>query len=703
MSANKIGHYTIVSELGRGGMGVVYKAHEESLNRFVAIKVLGEHLSEDPTFVARFVREAQAAAALSHPNIIQIFYIGEDNGRHYFVMEYVSGKSLLAMARAEGRIDNPRAAQYMLQAANGLAAAHDKGFLHRDIKPANLMVDERGLVKIADFGLALPQDATTKLTATGMLMGTPGYLSPEQCMGQTLDHRTDIYSLGVTYYEILSGRMPFQADSPLALLRKILQEEPPDISTLNDAVDEDCRRIVNRMIVKDRDQRYPSCHELTADLEGYLASHGGRGTTAGLPGARTVGAATVAAATVAATVRPVVDREATSRMPSAGTPAPAAATAPMAAPPAAGPVAAAPAVATPAPSGAGATAPSPEVAPAWQIAPPSAMVPAPQAAPVAAAAPAAAPRKSKAPVVALVALAAVFVAGIAVAGFFALRSPLVKRFLPWGHAQTVAQADATQAGGGATSTASDSGTQASGQTASAGDVASAAGGTALGAAGGVPSAGGGSSQASAGTAVGGSAGGGAAAVPGRAESRRDGSSRGLGAARHRPAADAAGGSAAIAPAGEQRTAEGAAPALSGVTVAVIGEQPVSGSVVNFLQSELQNAGLQPVDASTLSSTEDLLRGGNPSIGELSRALRAEGIATLVLARVERVGERELHYMGRTDIAYSARVTLACYDVASGRPKGRSQSAVVEYTPLNLDEKTEKALGPLVDDVVQQSR
>jgi serine/threonine protein kinase len=144
MATGKIGHYTIVSELGRGGMGVVYKAHEESLNRFVAIKVLGEQLSGDPSFVTRFVREAQAAAALSHPNIIQIFFIGEDNGRHYFVMEYVKGKSLLAMVKEEGRIDNPRATQFVLQAANGLAAAHDRGFLHRDIKPANLLVDESG-------------------------------------------------------------------------------------------------------------------------------------------------------------------------------------------------------------------------------------------------------------------------------------------------------------------------------------------------------------------------------------------------------------------------------------------------------------------------------------------------------------------------------------------------------------------------------
>jgi len=286
MATGKIGHYTIVSELGRGGMGVVYKAHEESLNRYVAIKVLGEQLSGDPSFVTRFVREAQAAAALSHPNIIQIFFIGEDDGRHYFVMEYVKGKSLLAMVKEEGRIENPRATQFMLQAAQGLAAAHDRGFLHRDIKPANLLVDESGLLKIADFGLVLPQEAATRLTATGMLVGTPGYLSPEQCMAQPMDKRTDIYSLGVTYYEILSGRMPFQADSPLALLRKILHEEPPDITTLNERVDEKTRGIVHRMIAKDRDQRYQSCHELMPDLEACLSAMGARVAPSGLAGTR---------------------------------------------------------------------------------------------------------------------------------------------------------------------------------------------------------------------------------------------------------------------------------------------------------------------------------------------------------------------------------------------------------------------------------
>ena len=193
-----IGHYSIVSELGRGGMGVVYKAHEESLNRFVALKVLGKHLSEDESFVERFKREAQSAAALNHPNIVQVYAIDEIDGQHYFAMEYVQGTSIQEMIKSQGPLDPVAAGRLILQAASGLGTAHGHGIVHRDIKPANLMVDERGLVKITDFGLALLAAGTTRLTSTGMFMGTPGYLSPEQCLDHEVDQRTDIYSLGVT-------------------------------------------------------------------------------------------------------------------------------------------------------------------------------------------------------------------------------------------------------------------------------------------------------------------------------------------------------------------------------------------------------------------------------------------------------------------------------------------------------------------------
>ena len=273
----RIGHYRIVAELGRGGMGIVYKAHEESLNRFVAIKILGEHLTEDPAHVERFRREAQSAASLNHPNIVQIYGVNEDEGQHYFVMEYVSGQSLQQIIRSAGPLESLQVARIAIQTAAGLQAAHERGIVHRDIKPANLLIEDRGLVKIADFGLALMGGAASRLTATGMFMGTPGYLSPEQCLDQGVDHRTDIYSLGVTLFEALSGNAPFTADSPLALLRQILEVEPPDLGELRPEVDTELRDIVARMMAKDRDLRIASCGELVGDLEAFLDARGAAG------------------------------------------------------------------------------------------------------------------------------------------------------------------------------------------------------------------------------------------------------------------------------------------------------------------------------------------------------------------------------------------------------------------------------------------
>jgi serine/threonine-protein kinase len=274
---DRIGHYKVVAELGRGGMGIVYKAHEESLNRFVAIKVLGEHLTEDPGHVERFLREARSAASLNHPNIVQIYAVSEEEGRHFFAMEYVSGRSLQQILKASGPLDPVQVAKIALQTASGLRAAHEQGIIHRDIKPANLLIDDRGLVKIADFGLALVTGGVSRLTATGMFMGTPGYLSPEQCLDQDPDHRTDIYSLGVTLYEALSGKVPFTADSPLALLRQIVEVEPPDLGELKPDLDPELRAIVTRMMAKDRDLRVSSCAELIGGLETFLAARGASG------------------------------------------------------------------------------------------------------------------------------------------------------------------------------------------------------------------------------------------------------------------------------------------------------------------------------------------------------------------------------------------------------------------------------------------
>ena len=275
---DRIGHYSIVSELGRGGMGIVYKAHEESLNRFVAIKVLGEHLTEDPTHVERFLREAQSAASLNHPNIVQIYAISEEDGKHFFVMEYVTGRSLQQILRSSGPLQPEQAARIALQTASGLRAAHEQGIIHRDIKPANLLIDDRGLLKIADFGLALVSGAVSRLTATGMFMGTPGYLSPEQCLDKEIDHRTDIYSLGVTTFEALAGKIPFTADSPLALLRQIIEVEPPDLGELAPELDPELRALVARMMAKDRNLRVASCAELIGGLETFLEKRGAGGS-----------------------------------------------------------------------------------------------------------------------------------------------------------------------------------------------------------------------------------------------------------------------------------------------------------------------------------------------------------------------------------------------------------------------------------------
>ena len=274
----RIGHYSIVSELGRGGMGVVYKAHEESLNRFVALKVLGKHLSEDESFVERFKREAQSAAALNHPNIVQVYAIDEFEGQHYFAMEYVQGVSIQQMIKRQGPLDPVAASRLILQASSGLGAAHGHGIIHRDIKPANLMVDERGLVKITDFGLALLAAGTTRLTATGMFMGTPGYLSPEQCLDEDIDQRTDIYSLGVSFYEMLTGITPLSADSPLALLRQIIDVEPKDVGELRPEVPEALRVILRKMMAKKPADRYADCAALITDLQSWLETSDSSGS-----------------------------------------------------------------------------------------------------------------------------------------------------------------------------------------------------------------------------------------------------------------------------------------------------------------------------------------------------------------------------------------------------------------------------------------
>jgi serine/threonine-protein kinase len=273
----QLGHYDIVSELGRGGMGVVYKGYETSLNRYVAIKVLADSLAHDQSVKERFLREARSMAALNDPHIIQIYFIGDDEGQTYFVMEFVDGESLGSVLKRETKLKPEQAAKIIYQTATGLTTAHDKGVIHRDIKPGNLMVSARGAVKIADFGIALSaQDFSKKLTSTGEFVGTPGYLSPEVCQGKPVDQRSDIFSLGIVLFECLAGRMPFTDESPLGLMLEVVKAEIPDITSLNKEVDPELSRILTKMVAKDPAERYQSCHELIDDLSRHpLVAKGG--------------------------------------------------------------------------------------------------------------------------------------------------------------------------------------------------------------------------------------------------------------------------------------------------------------------------------------------------------------------------------------------------------------------------------------------
>ena len=269
--STQIGHYDVVAELGRGGMGVVYKGHEAALGRYVAIKMLAPALAHDESVKERFLREARSMASLNDPHIIQIYYIGEwEGGQPYFAMEFVEGESLSTWLKRETRMTPEQAARVIYQTASGLATAHDRGVIHRDIKPANLMLDQRGRIKIADFGIALSStDFSKKLTSTGEFVGTPGYLSPEVCTGQQVDQRSDIFSLGIVFFELLTGRMPFNDQSPLGLLLEVVRAEIPDVRELNSAVDAELTRILQRMTAKDPAQRYQNCHELIADLTAH--------------------------------------------------------------------------------------------------------------------------------------------------------------------------------------------------------------------------------------------------------------------------------------------------------------------------------------------------------------------------------------------------------------------------------------------------
>jgi len=267
LTGKNLSNYKILSKLGKGGMATVYKAHELSLNRVVALKVLSPRLSEDTEFIKRFQREAQAAAKLNHPNIVQIYAIGEEKGIHYFAMEYIKGKTLAQIKNEEGILTAARAIPIIRQVAEALGEAHKVGLVHRDIKPSNIMIDASGRAKVTDFGIAFVAEAKTKLTREGSIIGTPEYLSPEQCEGKSLDGRSDIYSLGVTLYEMLSGKTPYEADTPVSMLMKIVQGNFLPLNQVNPNVPLPAQKMIEKMMQTDTQKRYANVDELLESLQ----------------------------------------------------------------------------------------------------------------------------------------------------------------------------------------------------------------------------------------------------------------------------------------------------------------------------------------------------------------------------------------------------------------------------------------------------
>src|SRR5499426_1486687 len=271
-----IGAYKILALLGRGGMGVVYRARDERLRRDVAIKVLPASFSNDADRLRRFEQEAHATSALNHPNILTIYDIGaaapELGGAPFIVAELLEGEELRAQLES-GALPARRALEYALQITQGLAAAHEKGIVHRDLKPENLFVTKDGRVKILDFGLAKlrpPQsgvvdtDAPTrkKITEPGVVMGTVGYMSPEQVRGQETDHRSDIFAFGVILYEMLSGRRPFSGESTVEVMNAILKEDPPELTATNIQVPQGLERLIRRCLEKKPEHRFHSARDL---------------------------------------------------------------------------------------------------------------------------------------------------------------------------------------------------------------------------------------------------------------------------------------------------------------------------------------------------------------------------------------------------------------------------------------------------------
>jgi tRNA A-37 threonylcarbamoyl transferase component Bud32 len=275
------GRYRLESKLGSGGMSTVYLAVDEVLDRQVAIKLLHREISEEADQLERFRREARAAARLSHPNLVGVIDAGEDDGRPYIVFEYIPGRTLKRRLQEEGRLPVDEAVAYAIEIGRGLTAAHARKLVHRDVKPQNVLIDPDGRAKVTDFGIARSLESKG-LTATGRVLGTTDYVSPEQAMGEDVDERSDVYSLGVVLYEMLSGDVPFQAETQVGVAMKHVNEPMPDVQSRRPEVSATVASVVDRATTKDPRDRYGTVAEMVRDLEQTLEVEAARrGGTSG--------------------------------------------------------------------------------------------------------------------------------------------------------------------------------------------------------------------------------------------------------------------------------------------------------------------------------------------------------------------------------------------------------------------------------------